>query len=187
VSQSDIDTYLTQQNAQLTNEFTAAWGIAAYIDTQPGGWPVYLLDNSDVAGALGYHDYANGSPFANIFVQTAKQAGVSWQSVASHEVLEMLADPGPTFKTATAPNGDVWDYEICDPVESDLDGSMSDFVFPAFFNAASSGPWDQDKVLSGPFMIAPGGYAVVNGQTVLGLTVPGRKYVDYMYRKRVKR
>jgi hypothetical protein len=177
VATADVNSYLVAQNKQLQNEFYVAWRIAAYIDRIPGGWPVYLMDNSDVPGALGYHDVdANNVPFAKVFIQTSRVDGLAWQSVGSHEVMEMVADPGPAFKTLPDDQGNQWDVEVGDPVEDvsyPVNGiTMSAFVFPEWWISGSTGPWDDQGVLTHDHGLTPGGYAVENGQQVLG---PARK------------
>ena len=167
VSDVDIAAYVMDQDSQLRNEFAAAWNTQAFIDTQAGGWPVYLLDNADVPGALGYHDF-NTTPFAKVFVRTSLDAGVSWQSVASHEVLEMVADPGPTFQSLPDAQGNLWALEVGDPVEDTLDGSLSNFILPAWFVSGSQGPWDDKNVLTHDHGLTAGGYAIENGQQVFG-------------------
>jgi len=169
---ADVVAYIDAQNEQLSADFDMLWNVQAYIDEQPGGWPVYLIDNADVPGALGYHDVdASGTPYAKVFVLTSQQGGVAWQSVASHEVLETMADP-TINKTVTGPDGCQWDVEACDPVEDVsymVNGvPMSDFVDPAWFQAGSKGPWDFQQELSAPFTITSGGYAMktCNGQPV---------------------
>jgi hypothetical protein len=87
--------------AQVHSDFAPIWGIDADLTFVPGGshpapgsWWLTILDNSDVAGALGYHDVTNaGLPLGKVFAGTDKQYGLSWTVTASHELLEMLGDP----------------------------------------------------------------------------------------------
>src|SRR5207248_11429605 len=47
----------------------------AKIKLTPGAWWLVLLDNSDQAGYLGYHDVTNeGLPMAKVFIESAKQS-----------------------------------------------------------------------------------------------------------------
>jgi len=62
---------------------------------------------------------------------------------------------------------------VCDAVQADtydivaggMRVAMSNFVLPAFFNPWSSGPFDHLGVLTEPFSIASGGYAIVERAT----------------------
>jgi hypothetical protein len=71
-----------------------------------------------------------------------------WAWAASHELLEMLEDPGDN----TIDHGSL--REICDPVAAIGyqigTVTVSDFVTPAWFKAGSSGPWDLLDELAGP-------------------------------------
>lgn len=59
-----------------------------------GWWWLVLLDTSDEAGYLGYHEATiDGMPLGKVFVKTAEAANRAWSVTASHELLEMLADP----------------------------------------------------------------------------------------------
>lgn len=68
---------------QLDRDWQPAWGTTAtlifYSRTQniPNTyWPIYILDNSDVSGALGYHTETNtGRPLGRVFAKTAAQYG----------------------------------------------------------------------------------------------------------------
>jgi hypothetical protein len=105
---------------------------------------------------------------------TTLTGSVSVSVCAGHEADEQDVDPSCT-STATAPNGDVWALEVGDPVETSsynitiADGSqvaVSDFVYPSFFDPQGSPPFDHVGVVSAPFTMAPGGYAIINGNPV---------------------
>jgi hypothetical protein len=180
---------LNLQNADMV----AAWGAAkqashvlvANAAAAPAGAVLaYFLYNADVAGALGYHDVdPQGNPYIRVFVETIVSNGgttltgsLSVSVCAGHEADEEDVDPSCTA-TATAPSGDVWALEVSDPVESSsynvklADGSqiaVSDFVYPSFFQAQGTAPFDHTGVVSAPFTIAQGGYAIINNQAVYG-------------------
>ncbi len=86
---------------QVTNDFRPVWGIDAELKMIPQGspapagtWWLVVLDDSDQAGALGYHDLTpDGLPMGKVFAASDLKAGTSWSVTASHELLEMLADP----------------------------------------------------------------------------------------------
>ncbi len=60
---------------QVNNEFRSAWGIDAKLEFVPNGmqppegtWWLAILDDSDQAGALGYHDVTTeGLPMGKVF------------------------------------------------------------------------------------------------------------------------
>jgi hypothetical protein len=171
VPASDVMAYLGAQQAQLDNDFSPAWGGSATIGLK-GEWPVYLEDNSDVQNALGYHDVdANDVPYARVFVKTSESFGISWQSVASHEVLEMLADSNANT-TVRGPDGCNWYREVGDPCEElsyTRNGvELSDFVLPSWFSASGQSPFDYLRALSAPFTVTQGGYAASDCGTLTG-------------------
>ncbi len=161
---------------QISRDFEPVWGRGAWLHFVPAGhtsaptaWQIVLLDDSDQANALGYHDLTpDGLPLAKVFVRTTEQAGDSWTVVFTHELLEMLADPFINsvvyLDDGSGSSGALYPVEICDPVESDQFGYTvgktlcSDFVYPAWFRPGSKGPWDQQHHLSQPLFVAQDGY-----------------------------
>ena len=67
----------------------------------------------------------------------------------------------------------MWAREVCDPVQANtyrivakgLRVPVSNFVLPAFFNPWADGPYDHLGVLTEPFSIAKGGYAILERAT----------------------
>src|ERR1051325_14894 len=86
---------------QVLNDFGPVWGIAANVTFVPkgsqapaGAWQLVVLDDSDQAGALGYHDLTkDGLPMGKVFARTDLNNHLSWSVTISHELLEMLGDP----------------------------------------------------------------------------------------------
>jgi|SRR5438105_14862539 len=79
---------------QATRDFAPIWGINSSIhafarleDVPLGYWPVIIQDNIGVQGAAGIHLDKDGQPYA--LITSSEQ----WSLTASHETLEMLADP----------------------------------------------------------------------------------------------
>src|SRR3954470_8311662 len=77
---------------QVTRDFGPTWDVKATVsaierleDVPLGYWPLIIVQ--DVQDAAGYHTDKNGQPYALI------EYGTSWSLTASHECLEMLADP----------------------------------------------------------------------------------------------
>lgn len=165
---------------QVHRDFAPAWGIDADLTFVPqgsnpaaGSWWLVMLDNSDQAGALGYHDYTSeGLPIGKVFAGTDLQAGLQWTVTASHELLEMLADPDINL-AAIAPDlnqpnpSTFYAYEVADPCEADqfaydINGTLvSDFVFPAWFESfrtTGSTQFDFGSQIQQAFQLLPGGY-----------------------------
>lgn len=133
-----------------------------------------ILDNSDQAGALGYHDKtAAGLPVGKVFAATDAKYGLSWTVTLSHELLEMLADPRIQRGEQVA-SGEFYALEVGDPVESDSDGYLvsvtgyapvrvSNFILEAWFDDSGSvpGPYDYRRQLTAPLQVRPGGYVSI--------------------------
>lgn len=135
-----------------------------------GWWPIQIFDDADQADALGYHDVGpDGLPYAKSFVRTTLENGgellsghLSVSSVVSHEVLEAFGNP---FLKEWVPHGGLlWARELADAVEGDsydLAGiSVSNYLTPEYFRESGSGRFDRMGILTAPFTIARGGYAI---------------------------
>jgi hypothetical protein len=137
-----------------------------------GSWVYVIADDSDVAGALAYHDVdGNDVPTLFNFAGTEKRYGASWTVGFTHELWEALADPD-IRGAEEQDNGSFYAREVADPVESDeygyevpgADGSpilISDFITWNWFAPGSPGPWDFTESCSRAGQILPGGYMSV--------------------------
>jgi hypothetical protein len=161
---------------QIERDFAPAWGVLPRQVTVGGsGDKVHVFDSAGQAEDFGWH-YVDGKglPYAHVFVAGSLSADSGWltgeASVAStigHEVLELLVDPCAN-EYAFDKTGLLWASEVCDPVQAHWYAiraggrqvPMTDFVLPAFFNWRSKGPYDHLGVLTKPFTLAKGGYAV---------------------------
>jgi hypothetical protein len=142
-----------------------------------------ILDDADQAGDLGWHSEGPdadvyGRVFANPVLQNGGNAlthVLSVCSVLSHEVIETIGDAFCNAWSQRA-DGALVAYELADPVESDsyamtvtsekgttVAGTVSDFVFPAWFNpdAAPGTRLDQMSLLTAPFEVRSDGYVIV--------------------------
>jgi hypothetical protein len=130
---------------QITRDFAPIWGVSASVDTfarldavPTGYWPIILRDDLPDPGAVGLHLDDHGQPLAIL------QASNSWSLTASHEALEMLADP---YGNRLVPGGSLrpgqgvaeFLVEVADPVAS-IDHAytvhgivVSDFVTPQYY------------------------------------------------------
>jgi hypothetical protein len=165
---------------QMNRDFAPVWGVHVRLSTaqnpasvQAGSWYLLITDNSDQAGALGWHDQTGGRPYGEVFVLPAQQGNVALSTVISHELLEMLADPWVDslvqYQDAQGAQN-LAPIEVCDPVENDQynvvtsDGTqvaVSNFVTPGYFDQAPKAPalFDFMNKLTGPIpAMTTGGY-----------------------------
>lgn len=189
----DAQAIIAALQIQVSRDFAPAWGIDAKLTLAPpkqktptpGLWSIGFFDNADQAGALGYHDItAEGLPLGKVFVKTTLDAGDLVSVTASHECLEMLADPDinltAEYDDPSGAPAKFYAYEVCDACEDDSLGygiaiggaqiiHVSDFVLPAYFETfRKAGPFDFNRHLSAPFQILPGGYMGVLDLANLG-------------------
>jgi len=178
LTDSQVQTAVPALQKQVSEHFFPAWGVDANLTFVPQGsnppagtWWLTVLDDSDQAGALGYHDLTNeGLPMGKIFAGTDLKYGSEWTVTASHELLEMLGDPNinlTVFIQKNDTSGRLYAYEVCDACEADnlaykIDNVLvSDFVYPSWFEdfrAPNSTQFDYGKHLTKPLQLAPDGY-----------------------------
>jgi hypothetical protein len=157
---------------QATRDFGPLWEIEANVsgfakleDVPTDYWPVIVRDDIKTPGAAGVHEDKNGQPFA--LVEFSDQ----WSLTASHETLEMLADPfGNRLVAGGSPKrsqGRVnFLVEVCDPCEDQqfaytVNGvTVSDFYTPHFFDpvSESSVRYSYTGAVQRPRSILRGGY-----------------------------
>src|SRR5438309_10173156 len=133
---------------------------------------LHLLDNSDQQGALGYHDEdGNEVPYARVFVETTQQAGDSVSECASHELLEMMADPNVNLCAINQQGNRLYAVEVGDPVQGtgyDVGApegktvgiQVANFALPSYFdpNSQAGRKLDFRGVLSAPSTVGPQAY-----------------------------
>jgi hypothetical protein len=157
---------------QGTRDFAPIWSIYSSVhafarleDVPLGYWPMVIRDDIDFQGAAGIHLDKDGQPFALI------TSGASWPLTASHEMLEMLADP---FGNRTIPGASIkpgqgrvnYLVEVCDPSEaaqfaySVNDVEVSDFYTPAYFDpvVATGVRYSFTGAIKKPREVLKGGY-----------------------------
>jgi hypothetical protein len=162
---------------QVTQHFAPIWGIDAELTVvpkdgapAPGSWWLVVLDKSDQAGALGYHDMTSeGLPSGKVFAQSDMETNSSVSVTMSHELLEMLADPWISMCAEVdmpKRKAQIVAWEVCDAPEDDalgypIDGVMvSDFVTPYWFNTTppANVKFDYMGHIKRPLQILKGGY-----------------------------
>jgi hypothetical protein len=167
---SDLSRVAAALQRQVTRDFAAIWDVSATLDAFPrledvplGYWPMIIVP--DVQGAAGIHLDKDGQPYALI------EMSDSWSLTASHEMLEMLADPfgdrlvpGPSIKRG---QGRVeYLVEVCDPSEAAEFGYtvndmlVSDFYTPRFFDpvATAATRYSFTGAIARPRQVRRGGY-----------------------------
>jgi hypothetical protein len=157
---------------QATRDFAPIWKVCATVDAFPrledvpiGYWPMVVETDIDVPGAAGIHLDKDGQPFALIAMSD------SWSLTASHEMLEMLADPfGDRLIAGKSPKRDQgrveFLVEVCDPSEAAEfaytvnDILVSDFYTPHYFDPLHSPAtrYSYTDAVERPRQVLRGGY-----------------------------
>ena len=165
-----VENAVVAQSMQLR----AAWGTPC-VQFGRGGWPLYL-QVGDVFGDPHGEHFGGNPPYARAW--TSGGTWEAWSVMFSHEVIEMLVDPGAV---SVWHDGEGVHIEVADPVENQayrLDGVyVTDFVLPSWYaggmrQAACDGsvcsysdplpgsgdgaPYDFARVLSAPWQLAVG-------------------------------
>lgn len=164
---------------QVTRDFEPAWGVGANLvfvprtgTPVPGSWWLSILDTTDRPGMAGHHEATSeGMPIAKCFAGTDIQYGMKWTVTASHELLEMLANPylnRTVFVHPVPGQGKLYTYEICDPCQHhsfgyEINGlPVCDFVYPVYFDSLcppGTAQFDHMNHLQAPLpALLPGGY-----------------------------
>lgn len=171
VSASEFSRVAAAIQKQVTRDFAPVWNVKATVDAfhslddvPVGYWPVVLKNK--VKGAAGYHDNLDdGQPFSLVEFDS------DWPLTASHETLEMLADPyGRRVISGMSPDpsqGRVgFLVEVADPCEDtqfaySVNGIMvSDFYTPDFFEPrkVAGQRYSFTGAITAPRQILQGGY-----------------------------
>src|ERR1700730_11709782 len=102
LTDEDVAGGLAALQKQVSEDFAPVWHIDARLRfvggdclraKYPNAWGLILVDSTDDRRQLGYHDLtSSGLPLSTVFVRDVPE-GQDWTHAASHELLEMLADP----------------------------------------------------------------------------------------------
>jgi hypothetical protein len=169
---SDVARVTAALQRQAIRDFRPIWDVEATVDSFPvledvplGYWLMNVREDIGFPGAAGIHLDDQGQPFALISMSD------SWSLTASHELLEMLADPfGNRLVPGESPHPDQgrveFLVEVCDPSEAAEFGYtvndilMSDFYTPQFFDpvAAEGVRYSFTSAVTEPRTILEGGY-----------------------------
>jgi len=162
---------------QVERDFGPIWNRYATVDAfvrledvPIDYWPIIAMRN--VEGAAGYHEDNDGQPFA--VIEFEKE---NWSLTASHELLEMIADPfGRRMRAGNLPDQVIslgiqparvkYLVEVCDPCEAEefsytINGILvSDFYTPHFFDPVSAAGvrYSFSGAIDAPRKVLDGGY-----------------------------
>ncbi len=166
VSDEELQHVVRAINRQIREDFVPNWGMSARLrlegrsvedpdEMNPpdlrGDAIIYLWNQVDVDGAIGYHDKnARGLPYGFVFTKVAQSLGEPWSVTLSHEALELIADPETNLLVMGPHPSDDRDvfhwFEMCDAVQAEsyeIDGvAVSNFVLPLYF----TGTRDVDEI-----------------------------------------
>jgi hypothetical protein len=171
---SELTSVTAAFQKQVTRDFGPLWDVDAtvspFIDLQHvpiGTWPIILVDDDPnlPSTAGGIHLDQNNQPFALV------RANADWPLVASHEMLEMLADPfGNRVVEGDSPKPDQgrvnFLVEVCDPSEgADFGYTVNGYLLSDFYTTAYFDPVVADGVrysftgaITEPRQVLAGGY-----------------------------
>jgi len=177
VTLADISPVASAIQKQVTRDFGPIWAINATVDAFEkleavpiDYWWIIVCDDLHPGGG-GFHLDDHGQPIALV------QADPGWELAASHEALEMLADPSGNRTIAGAPPPRVPEpyshfervkylLEVCDPCNAkefayEVNGvRVSDFVTPHYFDppGATGVPCSFRGSVKEPHTVLKGGY-----------------------------
>jgi hypothetical protein len=160
---------------QVQRDFAPLWEVSATVnafgrleDVPIDAWPVIVMDDIGTPGAAGVHLDKDGQPYALVM---ASDNIDEWSLTASHECLEMLADPfGSRLVAGDSPKPDQgrvrFLVEVCDPSEAadfayTSNGVLvSDFYTPHFFDPvkAAGVRYSFTEAITEPREVLRGGY-----------------------------
>jgi hypothetical protein len=201
---ADVQDAARAVNRQVREDFASVWGAVWELrvhatafdasdpdslaeETVQGEGVLYLVDESHLPGALGYHALnTRETPFGFVFLIDPAE----WTVTLSHEALELIIDPtanilvpGPDPRPGQQSNVVLHTYEVCDAVERtsyEIDGiRVSNFLTPQWF-AEGNAPGTRNDFLGvgvASFGATPGSHLAfldlqAGWQQILGQRTP---------------
>src|SRR5450755_1477298 len=108
---------------QITRDFEPAWGWGANLKFNARRFDMKVIIRDHARGDdLGYH-IKDGKPVAYLFAKDDIADSGEYTSTLSHELLEMIADPGVNlyaigkFRFKGRSRSGLFGLEVCDPVQ----------------------------------------------------------------------
>lgn len=145
ITPAELTTVAAALQKQVVRDFAPLWNVQATVsafarleDVPVGYWPIIIKDEIHTSGG-GIHLDRKNQPYALVRYEEG------WSLTASHECIEMLADPsGNHLVAGMSPRADEgrveFLVEVCDPCESEAFSYMvngvvvSDFYTPHYFD-----------------------------------------------------
>lgn len=210
VSNTQLTQMIAAMNILLTN-FCTDWGLSPIQlfqsftrvgDVIPNN-TIFIFNNSDSPGALGYHFDQSGLAIGKVFARTIINYGGSIlykdnstftvAQCLAHEAFEMICDNSAN-KWVLDNNSTFWAYEVSDAVQNNLyvvtlpggiKVGLSDYVLPSWFDSNSvSGPYNKMNTLTRPLTLDRGGYSIIirgnRVSQVFGMGVTNEKKNDVL-------
>jgi hypothetical protein len=186
----EFETLISALQSHVDRHLAPVWGTSAKLvqtsKPRKDAWTMLFLDTAkhvkllldlkaaDRRKVIGQHKLeCHGLPLAMVFVEPTlgAQSGLRPRDkisvAASHELAEMLVDPGNNLWCEVS-KGTFYAYEVCDAVEDRhfrVKGLlMSNFVYPAYFDLSrkpKSTCFDHMGTVDRPFQILEDGYMPV--------------------------
>lgn len=166
----DFDKLIAALQKYVDHHVAPVWGTGAKLVKSrsflKGKWAMAFLEDYKESETEGFHDVTpEGLPMAKIFVRNILDLKDRVSMAASHELVEMLVDPGANTFASGPKRNRLYDYEAADPVEEmwfEIDGiRMCNFVYPTYFenfHKPGSVKFDHLGRLRRPFELHAGGY-----------------------------
>lgn len=183
VSDQEAIQVMNALQIQVTRDFEPVWGESATLhffsrnqQVPQGYWWLVIVDYNEESSNMGWHDVSSeGLPQGMIPAKADKEFGYQWSVTASHELLEIIEDPGINLcarRYDRERGADVlYAYEVCDPCEAEEQGYLingvlvSDFVFPEYFEDfihPEGTRYDFMGYITKPFELLEQGYLSIN-------------------------
>jgi|tagenome__1003787_1003787.scaffolds.fasta_scaffold20959323_3 hypothetical protein len=211
VRDEDLMIWTRAVQRQLDEHVAPFWGVTAKLHNIPkgtprpttGDWWMVILDDTDMAGALGYHDLGHqGQPMGKVFARTVLNEGwgalESPSRVLSHETIELLVDPN-MVRIIDLPDAEYL-VEVGDPVSLPTQGYsignvlVSDWATPAYYHYNTDTRYDHEGYLTAPcpamvhgsylMYRRPGTLPWQNKQMLVGTEGPELDRLRYLMRPR---
>lgn len=158
----------------------------AYYGKSAIGKPVesaalFIVDSTGDETAFAKHSALGVDFWSYVDVAVCQKFGEPVSRAASHEIWELIADPG-LDRWIGLPDGSEVAVEVCDPLNRRgysvgaeffgrrADVELSTWVLPAWYEPGSPGPYDHLGMLLAPLEDATNGYHQVRSGNVIALS-----------------